>query len=153
MNGPRLERLAPRGHAFDHATAQPQGRRLAETLGADEVQALDDLDMVHPGQGDLEALDASAKMLDTRPASDDLRLPPPPRRTLAAGTVHRSVGDAIRSFRTRAQQPVAAEPRAIEAEAKMMAACEGICRLQSRLDGERARPRDAFGLQLMGRSL
>lgn len=151
MTGPRLQPLAPRGNAFDHASAL-QHAPTSAALGVDELRALDDLDMVPPEQADLESLDASARLLDTRSGSDELRLPPPPFRTRAGAAAYRTVGDAVSAFRRSANNPVAASGPALEAEARMIAACEGICRIQDRVTSERSRPQDDLGVALMGRS-
>jgi hypothetical protein len=66
----------PRNAFVEHGSSRGVGQP-----GVAELQALRDLDVAHlPEHMDLDALDASARLLDARSHSDDLRLPPPPRQ-------------------------------------------------------------------------
>ena len=117
-----------------------------------ELRALADIDVAHlPEHLDLDAVDRAGRLLDARSHADDLRLPPPPRQTRIGGELSRNMADSIETYRQRRDVPVAADPAALEAEARLMAACEGICRFQDHIFGARQRANGPVELALTGR--
>ncbi len=116
-----------------------------------ELQALSTVEVaLGPEYLDLDAVERSAQRLEARSFSDDLRLPPPPRRARTGAELQRRMYDSVATFRAKAQVPVAAAGAALEAEARLMAACEGLCRFQEQIASERQRPVGAIAQRVAG---
>jgi hypothetical protein len=65
--------------------------------------------------------------------------------------VYRTLATSVEKFKKHAKQPVAADPDAVAAETRLMAACQGICNFQQQVFGARERPTGRLAQQLLAR--
>lgn len=120
--------------------------------GIRELQALRSVDAPKALRPlDEKALERSAAMLDARSHSDDLRLPPPPKRSPSGAALYRTISSSVAKFNERAAEPVAADEDAVAAETRLMAACQGICSFQEQIFGNRDRPVGQIGQRALAR--
>lgn len=125
----------------------------SESPAIAELQALGSVDIAMlPEHMDLDAMDRAARLLEARSCSDDLRLPPPPRRARSGAELQRRLSGSVATFRAKHAVPVAVNGAALEAEARLMAACDGICRFQDQIAAARQRPVGAIEQRVVGRS-
>ncbi len=118
-----------------------------------ELKALTSVDVaLLPEHMDLDAMDRAGRLLEARSHSDDLRLPPPPRRARSGAELQGRLSGSVATFRAKHAVPVAVDAAALEAEARLMAACEGICRFQEQIAVARQRPVGAIEQRVAGRS-
>lgn len=128
------------------------GQLSVEQPAVAELQALANVDIAHlPEHMDLDAIDRAGRLLEARSHADDLRLPAPPVRTRSGGELQRNMASSIATYRARRDVPVAADAAALEAEARLMAACDGICRFQDQIFGARRRPVGQIEQRIQGR--
>ncbi|MEQ8280389.1 MAG: hypothetical protein RMA76_13735 [Deltaproteobacteria bacterium] len=127
-------------------------RHGAELPGIAELKALDVADVALPEHLDLEVPTVGGRFFQARSFSDDLRLPAPPRRARSAAALRGRLEHCVAQFRAKLATPVAVGAEALEAEARLMAACEGLCEFQDAIDRKRSEPMGAIDQRIAQRT-
>jgi hypothetical protein len=121
-----------------HAIAPFEAEITSPGVMIDELEALRSLDLVAPPEA-VPELPEAASELRAPPSSDRLRLGPPPMRAKEGYALYQSMGRAVACFEACGGSPIAADERALVAEARLMTLVRGIHALEHQIRTEMAR--------------
>jgi hypothetical protein len=136
--------------ALNALQSQPRFNRhqvdadVADVVGLDDLQALQAPSRsLRPEEMDLEGALRQTGFSARLNAADDLRLPAPPTLAQDARALFQGAARVLSSYRSQASSPVVADPKALVAEARMVALLTGIHRLQLEIRSRAAETQSA----------